>query len=68
MSFAGSIKWRERAPFDKADLRALAEHRSGIPGIDLETRLVGVSRAGFHPDLPRLDVRLGPAELVEAWR
>lgn len=68
VSFIGSIKWRQRSPFDERDLRALADAGAAIRGTDLDTLLVGVSRSGFHPAAARLDVRLGPEDLVGARR
>lgn len=61
VSFVGSTKWRERAPFDRHDLAALAAGRSRVPGAE-QARLVGVSRAGF--DTADLDVAIGPGDLV----
>ena len=63
VDFVGSIKWRERAPFDADDLRALTAARERVPGAGPQTRLVGVSRSGFSTD--GLDVTLDPADLVD---
>jgi len=65
--FVGSIKWREIAPFSRDDAAELAAVRARVPLTDNATRLVGVSRSGFSPDA-RLDVELGPEELLRAWR
>lgn len=65
LDFVGSIKWRERAPFTSADVAALVEHGMRVPGADGHTLLVGVSRSGFRTG--KLDLALGPAELLEAW-
>lgn len=65
VAFLGSVKWRERAPFDREDLLELAAHRARVPGAD-RARLVGVSRAGFATE--ELDAALTPNELVAAWR
>ncbi|MCI0545966.1 MAG: DUF234 domain-containing protein, partial [Candidatus Rokubacteria bacterium] len=65
VSFVGSLKWRERSPFDRRDIANLAAARSRLPGAD-DALLVGVSRAGFETE--DLDVALGPQELLDAWR
>ena len=67
VSLIGSIKWREQAPFDGNDLRALIAAQALVPGTDADTLLVGVSRSGFDKSCSRLDVRLGPEELLRAW-
>lgn len=67
ISFLGSIKWRERQPFGRADAADLATRRADVPGADADTLLVGVSAQGFAEDTP-LDVRLGPEDLIDAWR
>jgi hypothetical protein len=67
IAFLGSIKWRERQPFGRADAAELAARRADIPGADPETLLVGVSAQGFDGDA-RLDARLGPKDLIDAWR
>lgn len=66
IEFVGSIKWKERTLFDRRDLGHLISQRSKIPGADESTLTVGVSRTGF--DLEDLDVKLGPEDLVGAWR
>jgi len=66
VSFVGSIKWKERAPFDRQDLAALAAHHALVPGSDEATRLVAVSRSGST--VAGLDVTLSPADLLAAWR
>jgi uncharacterized protein len=68
VSFLGSIKWRERSRFDSGDLRALVDGGAAVAGTDVDTLLVGVSRSGFDARTSRLDVRLGPRELMGAWR
>ncbi len=65
IEFVGSIKWREREPFNREDLAALQQLRTRVPGADDTTPLVGASRNGF--DVDGLDVMLGPDELVDAW-
>lgn len=65
VEFLGSIKWRQRAPFDKRDLEALAAQRTAVPGAGPRTRLVAVSRSGFA--CHGLTHALEPAELLAAW-
>jgi AAA+ ATPase superfamily predicted ATPase len=65
--FIGSIKWRDRAPFSREDSGTLAATRTRVPLTSASTRLVGVSRTEFAPRA-QLDVALGPAELLAAWR
>jgi len=67
VSLIGSIKWRERAPFDGNDLRALVAAQTLVAGADADTLLVGVSRSGFDASSSRLDVQLGPEELLQTW-
>ncbi len=66
VEFVGSIKWRERAPFGRRDLAHLVSQAPKVPGTDAETLTVGASRSGF--EVGDLDVKLGPEELLEAWR
>lgn len=66
IDFVGSIKWQERARFDRDDLGALMAHRAEVPGASPLTAIVGVSRAGFATD--GLDVTLSPDELIAAWQ
>jgi len=66
IAFVGSIKWRERRPFSRADGFELAKVREQIPGTGSATRLVGVCSQGFDDDAP-LDLKLGPENLIEAW-
>ncbi len=65
--FIGSIKWRDRAPFSREDAAELAAARPQVPLTSASTPLVGVSRTGFAPHT-RLDIELGPGELLAAWR
>jgi len=67
IGFVGSIKWRSRRPFSRADAISLAVSRPEVPGAGGETPLVGVSSSGFDDDTP-LDVRLTADDLVDAWR
>ncbi|HSZ69558.1 MAG TPA: ATP-binding protein [Solirubrobacteraceae bacterium] len=64
--FVGSIKWRDRAPFSRADAGELAAARPQVPLTTANTPLVGVSRSGFAADA-QLDVKLGPGDLLAAW-
>jgi hypothetical protein len=66
IDFVGSIKWKQHSQFNREDFAALIDHRSNIPGARAETRLVGVSRAGFAVD--GLDAQIGPEDLIAAWR
>lgn len=63
----GSIKWRERAPFDRRDTDELARLRAAVPGAD-DALLVGVSRSGFASEDAGLDVALGPEHILAAFR
>jgi uncharacterized protein len=65
VSFVGSIKLRENAPFTRGDTQRLIEQRSLTPGAE-EARLVGVSRRGFAADAG-LDVEVTPEDLLRAW-
>lgn len=65
VEFVGSIKWRDKAPFEGRDLVALAATGAGVPGAEARARLVGVSRAGFATG--ELAVALDPADLLAAW-
>ena len=66
VDFLGSVKWRERRRFSRADGLELAAARERVPGAGTETRLVGVSSQGFDDDAP-LDAKLGPDDLVASW-
>jgi hypothetical protein len=68
VAFVGSIKWRERTPFDGRDLGRIAAQREEVPGTDGDTVLVGVSREGFDQQGRGLDVALVPEDLLEAWK
>jgi uncharacterized protein len=65
IAVTGSIKWREKAPFDRRDLAALAEQRARVPGA-ADAALIAVSRAGCTAgDVERA---YGPDDIVAAWR
>ncbi len=65
VEFLGSIKWRERAPFDPRDFDALAAQRTAVPGSGPRTRLIAISRTGFART--GLTQGLDPADLLAAW-
>lgn len=65
VTFVGSVKWLENAPFDAHDLGQLLRHRSRMPGADETTPLVAVSRSGGS--FEGLTV-LTPEDLLAAWR
>lgn len=65
VAVTGSIKWRERGPFDRHDLADLVTHRSQIPGAE-GSKLIAVSRSGCTAQ--DVDRAYGPADLVGAWR
>jgi AAA+ ATPase superfamily predicted ATPase len=67
VQFLGSIKWLENQPFDRRDYDALARDMLAVPGVDLETPLVAVSRSGVADTLP-LASHWGPEDLVRAWQ
>ncbi len=61
----GSIKWRDRSPFDQRDLADLAAHRAEVPG-GRDAPLVAVSRSGCTAR--GLAAVYSPDDLVSAWR
>ena len=61
----GSIKWRERAPFDMSDYAALAHQRSLLPGAAADTPLLAISRVPGS-SIPGVTA-LTSAELIAAW-
>jgi hypothetical protein len=63
LSFLGSIKWRERSPFDDHDLLALQRHRTRLT--DQPVPLVAISRSGTRAR--GLAAAFEPAELLDAW-
>jgi uncharacterized protein len=64
----GSIKWREKLPFNGRDLGRIAAQRNEVPGTDEDTVLIGVSREGFDEQGSGLDTALVPEDLLEAWK
>lgn len=63
--FTGSIKWREKSPFDRTDLDALTRLRVSVPGAG-SASLVAVSRSGFA--VRGLDHAFSPKDLLAAWK
>jgi hypothetical protein len=66
VAFVGSVKWRDKAPFDRSDLADLARVASLVPGADSRTPLVAVSRSGFT--VTDLAATFTPDTLLAAWR
>jgi len=64
ITFVGSIKWHETAPFGDHDLARLVVHRSQVPGADETTPLLAVSRTGSSARGVRT---ITPEELLDAW-
>lgn len=67
IQFIGSIKWQDDRSFDRHDYDALTRTILSVPGTDIDTPLIAVSRCGVVPDLP-LATHWGPEDLVDAWR
>ncbi|MFE7801371.1 ATP-binding protein [Nocardia sp. NPDC057440] len=65
--FIGSIKWLEDRTFDRHDYDALTRAILSVPGTDIHTPFVAVSRSGVESDLP-LAMHWGPEDLVAAWQ
>ena len=63
LSFLGSIKWLENAPFDSHDLVALQRHRDRVT--DAPIPLLAVSRSGCN--IEHVDAVFGPDELLQPW-
>lgn len=64
IGFVGSVKWRERAPFDGSDLGSLAVQSALVPGVGPNTRLVAISRAGIDPSVRMPLVSVTPDQLL----
>ena len=64
VAFVGSIKWRERAPFDGADISQLAEKSALMPGVGAATPLVAISRTVIDPSVRALSLAITPGELM----
>ena len=67
VAFAGSIKWRETAPFDSSDLEHLIATSARVPGVGPATPLVAVSRRGVDRSARKLHLGFGPADLLAAY-
>ncbi|MFG1792647.1 ATP-binding protein [Nocardia sp. NPDC049149] len=66
IQFIGSIKWQDDRSFDRHDYDALTRTILSVPGTDIHTPLIAVSRCGVEPGLP-LATHWGPEDLVNAW-
>ncbi|MGH7868185.1 MAG: ATP-binding protein, partial [Candidatus Dormibacteraceae bacterium] len=66
VEFVGSIKWRERQPFDNHDRSELLKALAVVPGVTNAARLVAVSRSGFSC-VDEVDIQLTPEELLAAF-
>jgi AAA+ ATPase superfamily predicted ATPase len=62
--FVGSIKWKERAPFNAADLNTLLAVRARLPSGN-DAPVIAVSRSPVAA--VGLDATFGPGELLSAW-
>ena len=67
VAFAGSIKWREEAPFTGKDASALEAGVGQVPGVESSTRWVAVSRRGFARQIAAPIRRVEPDEILEAF-
>lgn len=65
VSFVGSVKWRERQPFDDHDMADLYSHRSAVPGAR-DAPVIAVTRTGTGR-ASGLSALYGPDELMTAW-
>lgn len=63
VAFVGSVKWRDRAAFDRGDLLHLAAQRAAVPGAG-DVPLVAVARTRVTADA---DLALTAADLLAAW-
>ena len=64
VAFAGSIKWRETAPFDSGDLEQLIRKSALVPGVGSATPLIAISRRGVDRSARKLTVAFTPADLL----
>jgi uncharacterized protein len=62
--FVGSIKWKERAAFNVADLNTLLAVRARLPNAEAAP-VIAVSRSPVTA--VGLDATFGPGELLSAW-
>ncbi len=65
VSVVGSIKWRDRSPFDQRDLADLVAHQGEVPG-GRDATLIAVSRSGCTAQ--GIAAVYDPDDLVSAWR
>ena len=63
--YAGTIKWRDDAVLEQADLNRLAADLAKVAGADPSTPLIAVSRTGSTTTGAALT--LGPEDLLAAW-
>jgi uncharacterized protein len=64
VAFIGSIKWRERDPFDTNDLTTLQRDAKFVPGVSDATPRIAVSRSGVSVSGV---VPFKPEDLLTAW-
>ena len=64
ISAIGSIKWKERSPFDERDFATLASGRDKVPGATAATPVFAIARTGCAVEGLRC---YGPDELLAAW-
>ncbi len=67
IAFAGSIKWRDRAMFESADLEHLIATAARVPGVDPSTPLIAISRTGIGASARKLRAGFGPSDLLEGY-
>jgi AAA+ ATPase superfamily predicted ATPase len=67
VAFTGSIKWRDKDPFDSSDLERLIATSSQVPGVGPGTPLVAVSRTGIDRSARKLTIGFDPADLLAAY-
>jgi hypothetical protein len=67
VSLAGSIKWHETQPFNRADYAGLLRDTGSLPGAKDEMKLIAVTRTGTAADDAPITC-LGPQELLTAWQ
>lgn len=65
IAFTGTIKWRDDAPIEQADIAQLIAATAKVPGADESTPHIAVSRSGGI--VTGAAAVLGPDDLIEAW-
>ena len=65
ITFTGSIKWLDAAPFTQADLNAVMADAQLVPGVDTATPVIAVSKTAVTAKGAAL--AFGPADLLAAW-